>query len=103
MGGNRREFGLAVLGEIAQIPLTERDGFLFVGAEKVATSADRTMHLGAAQVLQGDLFSNDRLGHTRTAEIHRGISLDHQDDVAESGNVRTAGSTRSEQETDLRH
>ncbi len=50
-----------------------------------------------------DLLADDHLGHARRAEIHRRVALDHDHDVAERRDVRTARGGRPEQAADLRH
>ena len=50
-----------------------------------------------------DLLADDHLGHARRAEVHRGVALDHDHDVAEGRDVGAAGGGRPEQAADLRH
>ena len=61
------------------------------------------MHPGAAHLLERDLLPDDHLGHARAAQVHRGVALDHDDDVAEARDVGAAGRRRPEQAADLRH
>ena len=61
------------------------------------------MHPGAAHVLEGDLLAHHHLGHPRAAQVHRGVALDHDDEVGEGGDVGTAGRARAEEAADLRH
>jgi hypothetical protein len=59
------------------------------------------VHLGAAHLLERHLLADDHLGHARRAEVHRGVALDHDDDVAERGDVRAARGRRPEQHAHL--
>jgi hypothetical protein len=65
--------------------------------------AHGAVHLRAAHLLERHLLADDHLGHARRAEVHRGVALDHHDDVAERGDVRAARSARAEEQADLRH
>ena len=60
------------------------------------------MHPGPAHLLERRDLADDHLGHSRRAEVHRRIAVDHEDDVAERRDVRTAGRRRTEQAADLR-
>ena len=61
------------------------------------------MHARAAHLLERHLLA-DHLGrHPRRAEVHRRVALDHEHDVAERRDVRTARGRRAEQATHLRH
>ena len=61
------------------------------------------MHPGPAHLLERDLLADDHLGHPRAAEVHRRVALDHDDDVAEAGDVGPTRGRRPEQAADLRH
>ena len=61
------------------------------------------MHAGTAHLLQRRALPDDHLDHAWRAEVHRSVSLDHEDDVAERGDVRAAGRRRAEEAADLRH
>ena len=47
--------------------------------------------LRAAHLLERHLLADDHLGHARRAEVHARVAVDHDDDVAERGDVRAAG------------
>ena len=79
------------------------DGVLVVDGEVVAAAGDGGVHARAAHLLQRHLLADDHLGHPRRAEVHRGVALDHDHDVAERRDVRAAGGGRAEQAADLRH
>ena len=49
------------------------------------------------------LLPDHHLGHARRAEVHRGVALDHEHDVAERRDVRAARGRRAEQAAHLRH
>ena len=72
-------------------------------AEQVADAGDGAVHPGAAHLLERHLLPDDHLRHARAAEVHRGVALDHDDDVGERGDVGAAGRRRPEQAADLRH
>ena len=61
------------------------------------------MHPGAAHLLERGLLADDHLGHARRPEVHRGVALDHDHDVAERRDVGAAGGRRAEQAADLGH
>ena len=63
----------------------------------------RDVHPGAAHLLQRGDLADDHLGHARRAEVHRGVAVDHEHDVAERRDVGAAGRRRPEQAADLRH
>ena len=60
------------------------------------------MHLGAAHRLQRRLLAGDHLDHAVAAQVHRGVAVDHRDDVAERRNIGATGGGRSEQRAHLR-
>ena len=61
------------------------------------------MHLGPAHLLQGHGFADHHLRHPRRAQVHRGVAVAHDHDVAEGGDVGAAGGARPEEQADLRH
>ena len=61
------------------------------------------MHLGAAHLLQRDVLADHHLGHPRRAEVHRGVAVAHDHDVAERRDVGAARGARPEQDAHLRH
>jgi hypothetical protein len=61
------------------------------------------MHARAAQLLEAHLLADHDLDHARRPQVHRGVALDHDHDVAEGRDVRAAGGRRAEQDADLRH
>ena len=63
----------------------------------------RHVHPRPAHLLQRGDLADDHLGHARRAEVHRGVAVDHEHDVAERRDVRPAGRRRAEQAADLRH
>ena len=63
----------------------------------------RDVHAGAAHLLQRRDLADDHLGHPRRAEVHRGVAVDHEHDVAERRDVGAAGRRRAEQAAHLRH
>ena len=71
--------------------------------EVVAAAADGRVHARAAHLLERHLLADHHLGHARRAEVHRGVALDHEHDVAERRDVRTARGRRAEQAAHLRH
>ena len=68
----------------------------------VAAPGDGGVHPGAAHLLQRHLLADDHLGHPGRPEVHRGVAVDHDHEVAERRDVRAAGSRRTEQAADLR-
>ena len=63
----------------------------------------RDVHPRPAHLLQRGDLADDHLRHARRAEVHRGVAVDHEHDVAERRDVRPAGRRRPEQAADLRH
>ena len=61
------------------------------------------MHLRPAHLLERDLLADHHLRHPRRAEVHRGVAVAHDHDVAERRDVGAAGGARAEQHADLRH
>jgi hypothetical protein len=62
----------------------------------------RAVHPRAAHLLQGGLLADDHLDHPRAAEVHRGVAVDHGDEVAERRDIGAAGRRRPEQRAYLR-
>ncbi len=71
--------------------------------QEVAAAGDAGVHLGPAHLLQGHRFADHHLRHPRRAEVHRGVAVAHDHDVAEGGDVGAAGGARAEEQADLRH
>ena len=61
------------------------------------------MHARSPHLLERDLLADHHLGHARRAEVHRGVALAHDHDVAERGDVGAAGGGGAEQHAHLRH
>ena len=61
------------------------------------------MHAGAAHLLQRGDLADDHLGHAGRAQVHRGVALDHDHDVAEGRDVGAARGRGAEQAADLGH
>ena len=80
-----------------------RDRVLVGGAQVVATTADGRVHARPAHLVERHVLADHDLGHARRTEVHRGVALDHEHDVAERGDVRAARGRRAEQATHLRH
>ena len=83
-------FLAGALWHVAEIGLGEFDRFAVVADQGVAQTALRGVHARAAQLLEADLLSDDDLDHARRPEVHRGVALDHDHDIAESWNVGAA-------------
>ena len=66
-------------------------------------AGDARVHPRAAHLLERHLLADDHLGHPRRAEVHRGVAVAHDHDVAERRDVGTARGARAEQHADLRH
>ena len=71
--------------------------------QEVAAAGDAGVHLRPAHLLERDLLADHHLGHPRRAEVHRGVALAHDHDVAEGRDVGAAGGRGPEQQADLRH
>jgi hypothetical protein len=91
-----------VRGEEGEVALGEIDPLLVRLDEEVAAARDAGVHLRAAHLLERELLADDHLGHPRRAEVHRGVAVAHDHDVAEGGDVGAAGRARAEQHADLR-
>ena len=74
-----------------------------VDGEVVAAARHGGVHPGAAHLLERGDLADDHLGHAGRAQVHRGVALDHDHDVAERRDVGAAGGRRAEQAADLRH
>src|SRR6266702_365187 len=72
--------------------ITSKGRFWFWGmiwsSDRVAAAGDRAVHARATHLLQRHLLADDHLGHARRAEVHGGVALHHEDDVAEGRDVR---------------
>ena len=89
--------------QVREEPAGLRDRVLVGRAEIVAAAADGGVHARPAHLVERDVLADHDLGHAGRAEVHRRVALDHEHDVAERGNVRTARGRRTEQATHLRH
>ena len=87
-------------GEVA---LGEVDRLLVALDQEVAAAGDAGVHLRPAHLLQRHLLADHHLRHPRRAQVHRGVALAHDHDVAEGRDVGAAGGARPEQQADLRH
>ena len=70
--------------------------------EVVGAAGLADVHAGATHLLERGDLADDHLGHARRAEVHRGVAVDHEHDVAERRDVGAAGRRRAEQAADLR-
>ena len=66
-------------------------------------AGDAGVHARAAHLLERHLLADHHLGHARRAEVHGGVALAHDHDVAERRDVGAAGGARAEQDAHLRH
>src|SRR5205085_7223544 len=56
----------------------------------------------ATHLLERDLLADHHLRHPWRAEVHRGIAVAHDHDVAECGDIGPTRRARTEQNADLR-
>ena len=70
-------------------------------AEEVPHAGLGAVHPRPAHLLQRGLLAGHHLDHPVGAEVHRGVALDHDDHVAERGDVGAARRGRAEQGADL--
>ena len=92
-----------VCRQVGEVSPSGRDGGLVVSHQEVAAAADRAVHPGSAKLLERDLLADNDLHHPRRAEVHRGIALDHDHDVAEGRDVGPTRRRGAEEEADLGH
>ena len=100
-GGRRRLAPVA--RHVGEVAAGEVDALLVGQDEEVAAARDAGVHLRPAHLLERDLLADHHRGHPRRAQVHRGVALAHDHDVAERGDVGAAGGARPEQHADLRH
>ena len=101
--GLGRRVAPPVPGEVAEVAAGGLDGLVLVGAEQVAAARHPAVHGRPAHLLQGRLLADHHLGHAGRAQVHGGVALDHEHDVAEGRDVGPAGRRRAEQAADLGH
>ena len=102
-GGFDRSRVVAGGGEVGEVALRGGDSFGVVGDEDVAAARDAGMHLRAAHLFKRYLLADHHLRHPRRTEVHRGVAVAHDHDVAEGRNVGAACGAGAEQHADLRH
>ena len=100
--GGRRRARPRVLGQVGQVVARGRQAGGLVLHQKVAAARDLAVHARAAHLLERHLLADHHLGHARRAQVHRGVALDHEHDVAERRDVGAARRRRPEQQADLR-
>jgi len=101
-GRARRSRVGAASGHEREIAARERQRLGLILDQKVTAAGHRRVHLGAAHLLQRHLLADHHLGHARRAEVHAGVAVHHDHDVAERGNVGAARRGGAEEQTDLR-
>ena len=79
------------------------EGVLVVDGEVVAAARDRGVHASPTHLLERGDLADHHLGHAGRPQVHRGVALDHDHDVAEARDVGAAGGRRPEQAADLGH
>ncbi len=89
--------------QVGEVALGDLDALLVGLDEHVPATRDAGVHARPAHLLERDLLADHHLGHARRAEVHRGVALAHDHDVAEGRDVGAAGGARAEQHADLRH
>ena len=87
--------------EVGEPGLGLLQGVLVVHRQVVAAARHRGVHAGAAGLLQRGLLPDHHLGHAGRPQVHGGVALHHDDDVAEARDVGAAGGRRAEQAADL--
>ncbi len=70
--------------------------------EVIGDAGDARVHVGAAELFGGDLFTGRRFDQRRTAEENRAVPFHDDRFVAHRGNVRAAGGARTHHRGDLR-
>ena len=104
LGRRRRRRLLAPAARhVGEVALREVDRVLVGLHQEVAAARDAGVHLRPAHLLEGHLLADHHLGHPRRAEVHRGVALAHDHDVAEGRDVGAAGGGGPEEQADLRH
>ena len=87
--------------EVREVGAGLVDGVGVVVGEVVGAAGLADVHAGATHLLERGDLADDHLGHPRRAEVHRGVAVDHEHDVAERRDVGAAGGRRAEQTADL--
>ena len=101
--GDRARHFRPVLWEIGKVAPSSGDGIFVGGHQQVREAAHGRVHASPAHLLERDLLADHHLRHARGAEVHAGIALDHDRDVAEGGDVGAARCRGAEEQADLRH
>ena len=91
-GRRGRRLLLPVRGEVRQVaPARGRCPPRRLSTRKWPQPETAGVHPRAAHLLERDLLADHHLGHARRAEVHRGVAVAHDHDVAEGRDVRAAG------------
>ncbi len=90
------------LGQVGEVIAGGGDGRFFVLRQQIAAAGDLAVHAGAAHLFERHLLADHHLRHSGRAEVHGGVLLHHEDDVAEGGDVGAAGGRGAEEQADLR-
>ena len=96
-GGSSRQCD----GKYAEVALGEVDPLLVGLHEEVPAAGHGRVHARAAHLLEADRLADHHLRHSRRAEVHRGVAVAHDHDVAEGRDVGAARGARPEQHADL--
>ena len=92
----RRRRRLApVRRHVGEVAAGEVDRLLVACDQEVAAAGDAGVHPGAAHLLERHLLADHHLRHPRRAEVHRGVAVAHDHDVAEGRDVGAAGGARA--------
>jgi len=100
-GGGLRLLARSLWHEL-EVRARKFDRLFVVCDQRVAAAALGAMHACAAELLEAHLLANHDLDHSRRSQVHRGVALDHDHDVAEGRDVSAARGRRAEQDADLR-
>ena len=98
--GRRRK--LPVARQVGEVGTHRSDRFRLVPGQEMPHAGDRAVHPRAAHLLQRGVLADDHLDHPRAAQVHRGVAVDHRDEIAERRDIGAAGGRRPEQGAHLR-
>ena len=70
---------------------------------KIGDTGDLVVHLRAAHLLLGDVFTDCSLDQMRASQRHRRHALHHRHEVGQAGDVRGSRSAGAHHRGDLRH
>ena len=90
-------------GKVRKRLACQGDGILLGGTNHVAVTAGGEVDVGAAEGFRIHFFTGNGFDDRGSSEEHVGFALNHDDQIGDSGRIRSAASAGTHDQADLGH